>query len=107
MQAPPAGPQAETAGAMQGSPLQQPAQGAGWQVQLPRSQRGPGARRGPPPQVQVALWEFGVQASARSGSQAVQAPPWAPQLASDGVLQVPPEQQPPGQVCALQPLQAP
>ena len=63
----------------------------------------PPAQAGPLPQRQLPF----VQLSAVAGSQATQAPPTEPQVASEGVLQLVPLQQPLAQVVALQLLQAP
>ena len=65
---------------------------------------GAGSARG----VRAALALTGAaQLSARVGSQATHAAPPGPQVAVDGVAQVEPEQQPPGQFVVLQSLQTP
>ncbi len=74
------------------------------QTHLPAEQRWPAAHAGPVPQAQVPP---AAQPSARVASQPTQAAPPLPQVASDGGLQVAPEQQPPGQLVALQPLHRP
>jgi hypothetical protein len=57
-----------------------------------------------PPQVQAFPAE---QPSARAASQPTQTAPPLPQVEREGALQVAPEQQPAGQLVALQPLQRP
>jgi hypothetical protein len=59
---------------------------------------------GPPPQLHAPPAE---QESARAVSQPTHTAPPLPQVASAGGLQVAPEQQPVGQLVALQPLQCP
>jgi hypothetical protein len=73
------------------------------QAQAPFTQRWVAAHEGPVPQRQPPL----VQRSARSGSHAWQAAPWVPHEVADAGLQVAPEQQPLGQVVALQPEHTP
>lgn len=74
------------------------------QTHLPAVQRWPTAHAAPVPQAQVPP---AAQPSARVASQPTQTAPPLPHVASDGALQVAPEQQPAGQLVALQPLQRP
>jgi hypothetical protein len=68
-------------------------------TQAPSRQRWPLAQVAPAPQVQVPSAE---QPSASNASQVTQAAPGAPQASAARRLQVPPAQQPPGQVVASQ-----
>jgi hypothetical protein len=71
---------------------------------LPPAQRCPALHTGPPPQLHAPPAE---QESARAVSQPTHTAPPLPQAATDGVLQVLPEQQPLGQLVALHPLHTP
>jgi hypothetical protein len=72
------------------------------QTHFPVTQRWPAPHAGAVPHVQVPV---AAQPSARVASQPTHTAPPLPQVASAGGLQVAPEQQPPGQLVALQPLQ--
>jgi len=100
----PAVPHFAKLGVAQLLPSQQPVeQETAPQPQTPFWQRRPAPQAGPVPQVQVPV---GEQPSAAAGSQPTHTAPPTPQVASDGGLQVAPEQQPSRQV-ALHPLQRP
>ena len=73
-------------------------------TQWPPTQRWPDTHDGPPPHPQAPPAE---QPSARVVSQPTHTAPPLPQAATEGLLQVAPEQQPPGQLIALHPLQRP
>ena len=101
----PAAPQRVSDRDTQVAPSQQPVgHDAVLHTQRPVTQRWPAAQAGPPPHAQVPP---AAQPSARVLSQPTQAAPPLPHEASEGLLQVAPEQQPPGQLVALQPLQRP
>jgi hypothetical protein len=105
MQALPGAPHVATEGAVQVDPLQQPSgHEAVSQTQEPATQRWPAPHDGPLPQRHSPAPE---QPSARTGSQATHTEPAVPQVAADARLHVGPEQQPFGQLCALQLSQAP
>lgn len=70
----------------------------------PPRQRWPGAQAAPPPHWQAPPE---LQPSARSGSHATHAAAPVAHVVVDGGLHVVPEQQPEGQVAAVQPLQTP
>jgi hypothetical protein len=74
------------------------------QAQRPPVQCCPATQVGPPPQPHAPP---GEQPSARVASQPTHTAPPLPQAGSDGGLHVAPEQQPPGQLVALHPLQRP
>jgi hypothetical protein len=74
------------------------------QTHWPAEQRCPATHAAPVPHEQVPA---AAQPSARVASQPTHAAPPLPQVASEGGLQVAPEQQPDGQLVALQPLQRP
>ena len=104
-QALPVTPQVAAAAVLQTVPAQQPApHDSASQMQVPPAQRCAAPHSAAPPQVQAPVAE---QASARVVSQPTHTAPPLPQVGSDGALQVAPEQQPPGQLVALQPLQCP
>jgi len=85
-------------------PSQQPfGHEVGSQTQAPATQRRPAPHAGPLPQAQLP---DGEQRSAVSASQPTHAAPPTPQVSSEGVLQVAPEQQPFGHE-VRQPLQLP
>jgi hypothetical protein len=91
---PPSGPQAESVGAVQTLPSQQPVgQVLESQTQAPPRQRWPTVHCGPLPHRQDPVAE---QASA-SSPQSVQAPPFTPQVAETCWAQAPAWQQLPGQ----------
>ena len=103
-QAAPPAPQVLALGALQVVPEQQPfGQEVASHTQAPPTQRWPAPHAAPGPQWQPPP----MQLSAFVASQAVHAPPAAPQVARLAGLQVVPEQQPPGQLVASQPEQAP
>jgi hypothetical protein len=105
MQDAPPVPQAASEGALQVAPAQQPlGHDVPSQMQFPPWQRWPDPHMAPPPQVQAPDAE---QLSALVVSQPTQAAPPVPQVSTAGGLQVAPEQQPFGQLVALQPLQRP
>src|SRR5947209_801379 len=98
MHEPPPVPHAASEGVVQLVPVQQPfGQEAALQTHCPPSQAWPPAQPAFPPQVQAPA----MQPSACLGSQAMHAPPSAPQAASDGFVHALPEQQPAAQLCAL------
>jgi hypothetical protein len=104
-QAWPPEPQAVSDGALHAVPEQQPfGQLVASHVQDPAEQRWPAAHAAWVPHAQAPAAE---QPSACRASHPTQIAPPAPQVAKDGGLQVAPEQQPAGQLVALQPLQAP
>jgi two-component system phosphate regulon sensor histidine kinase PhoR len=82
---------------------QPPGQDCASHTQLPPAQRWPVGQAGPPPQAQLPA----AHPSATMGSQATHAAAPAPHAPSEGTVHVGPEQQPPGQLCALQPVQTP
>jgi hypothetical protein len=105
MHAAPAAPHLDSDRETQVAPSQQPlGHEAGLQTHLPPTHLCAAPHSAAPPQVQAPVAE---QASARVVSQPTQTAPPLPQVVSDGALQVAPEQQPPGQLVALQPLQCP
>ncbi len=105
MHAAPVAPHLDSDGETQVAPSQQPlGHEAGLQTHLPPTHLCAAPHSAAPPQVQAPVAE---QASARVASQPMQTAPPLPQVVSDGALQVAPEQQPPGQLVALQPLQCP
>ncbi len=90
---------------LQEMPSQQPdGHDVALQTHLPAEQRWPTAHAAPVPHEQVPP---AAQPSARVASQPTQTAPPLPHVASDGALQVAPEQHPDGQLVALQPLQRP
>src|SRR4051812_46377481 len=99
--APPSLPHWESAvpGAQLLETVQQPPQETESQTQLPPTQCWPDAHCERPPHLQVPP----AQLSARIGSQAKQAAPLAPQVASALGVQLEPEQQPLGQEVAVHP----
>lgn len=102
--APPA-PQRETDGATHVAPSQQPlVHEVGSQTHIPERQCCPEPQAAPPPQAQTPVAE---QPSALATSQPMHVAPPTPQVATEGALQVAPEQHPPGQLAAVQPLQRP
>jgi hypothetical protein len=105
VQVTPAAPQVARESAVQVTPMQQPsAQDTASHTHAPARQRCPRTHVAPPPHWQAP---FGEQPSALVGSQALQTAPPVPQAVGERTLQVEPEQQPPAQVVALHPLQAP
>jgi hypothetical protein len=80
-------------------PVQHPEQEVESQTHEPPRQRWPAEQGAPPPHWHAPV---AVQVSALLASQAEQAPPAAPQVASDWGLHVLPEQQPSGQVVESQ-----
>jgi hypothetical protein len=104
-QAVPPTPQVAAAGVRQAPPAQQPpGHDCALQTQAPAWQVVPAAHPGLAPHRQSPA---AAQLSARAGSQLTQAAPPDPQVAVDGVAQVTPEQQPPGQFAAVQLLHTP
>jgi hypothetical protein len=105
VQAAPPAPQRASERETQVAPSQQPlGHDVALQTHLPAEQRWPAPHAGPAPQEHVPPDE---QPSARVASHPTQAAPPLPHVVSDGGLQVAPEQQPPGQLVTLQPLQRP
>jgi hypothetical protein len=105
-QAAPPRPQLASVGATQTPPLQQPlGHEAASHTQAPATQLVPAPQATPAPQRQLPE---APQLSARAGSQVTQAAPPVPHAIADpAVVQVEPEQHPPGQLAALQSAQAP
>jgi hypothetical protein len=104
VQAPPHAPQRASVAETQLVPSQQPlGHEVASQTQAPATQRRPAPQTGPLPHAQLP---DGAQRSAVSASQPTQATPPSPQVASEGALQVAPEQQPSGHD-VRQPLQLP
>ena len=101
----PAAPQRASDGETQLTPSQHP---VGHEVALhthfPATHRWPALHRGAAPQTHAPV---GEQPSARVASQPTHTAPPLPHVASAGGLHVAPEQQPPGQLVALQPLHFP
>ncbi len=85
-------------------PEQQPAQEVGLHTHAPALHCWPALQAGPLPHWQAPLVE---QVSARTTSHATQAAPLAPQVATERVWQVAPEQQPLAQLAAVQPEHTP
>jgi hypothetical protein len=67
-------------------------------LHTPLTQWRPAAQAAPAPQIHAPA---GEQPSAVAASQATQVPPPVPQVAADREVQMPPAQQPLGQLCAL------
>jgi hypothetical protein len=104
VQAPPPAPQRASVAETQLVPSQQPVgHEVASQTQAPATQRRPAPHTGPLPHAQLP---DGEQRSAVSASQPTHAAPPNPQVASEGALQVAPEQQPFGHE-VRQPLQLP
>ena len=104
-QAAPVVPQRASERVVQVAPSQQPiGHEALLHTHLAPTQRCPGPQAGPVPQAQLPP---AAQPSARVVSQPTQTAPPLPQVATDALLQVAPEQQPLAQLVALQPLQRP
>ena len=85
-------------------PSQQPAQLAWLQAHWPKKQSEPAGQGGPLPH---AHWPCALHESARSGSQAMHAEPAVPQVVAVPCRHCGPEQQPLGQLVAVQLLQTP
>jgi hypothetical protein len=101
----PGAPQRVSCRETQVAPSQQPVgHDVALQTQRPPLHLCPAAHAGAAPQTQAPV---AAQPSARVASQPMQTAPPLPQVASEGGLQVAPEQQPVGQLVALQPLQCP
>ncbi len=105
-QAPPPRPQVGKDWAVQAPPAQQPfGHDCALQVQVPATQLVPALQAGLAPQRHAPVME---QLSAREPSQVTHAAPPAPQAAVEpAVVQVEPEQQPPGQLADVQSLHTP
>jgi hypothetical protein len=98
-------PQVAAAGVWQMPPAQQPpGQDSALQTQTPAWQVVPAAHAGLAPQRHAPA---APQLSDRTASQVTQAAPLIPQVVTDGVAQVTPEQQPPGQFAGVQLLHTP
>jgi hypothetical protein len=105
IQAAPGAPQRVSCRETQVAPSQQPVgHEVALQTQWPALHFCPAAQAGAAPQTQAPVAE---QPSARVASHPTQTAPPLPQVASEGGLQVAPEQHPVGQLVALQPLQRP
>jgi hypothetical protein len=98
-------PQVVKVGAWQAPPAQHPlGHDCALQTQAPLTHTVPAPHAGLVPQPHSPVTE---QTFARVGSHATQAAPLTPQVPSPALVQVAPEQQPPGQLEALQPLHTP